>query len=76
MRAIQVQEFGGPEVLVLREVEDPTAAPGQVVVRLAAADVIFLDTLLRGGWGGETFPLDPPYIPGHGWRRDGRVRRR
>ncbi|MFI6426906.1 zinc-binding dehydrogenase [Promicromonospora sp. NPDC050880] len=66
MRAIQVQEFGGPEVLVLREVADPVAGPGQVVVRLAAADVIFLDTLLRGGWGGEIFPLELPYVPGTG----------
>lgn len=66
MRAIQVQEFGGPEVLVQREIADPVAGPGQVVVRLAAADVIFLDTLLRGGWGGEMFPLDPPYVPGFG----------
>lgn len=66
MRAIQVQEFGGPEVLVQREIADPVAGPGQVVVRLVAADVIFLDTLLRGGWGGEVFPIEPPYVPGMG----------
>lgn len=66
MQAIQVQEFGGPEVLVAREVADPVAGSGQVVVRLAAADVIFLDTLLRGGWGGDFFPLEPPYVPGVG----------
>lgn len=66
MRAIQVQEFGGPEVLVPRDVEDPVAGPGQVLVRLVAADVIFLDTLLRGGWGGDMFPLEPPYVPGTG----------
>ncbi|MFD6448479.1 zinc-binding dehydrogenase [Promicromonospora sp. NPDC060204] len=66
MRAIEVHEFGGPEVLVARDVPDPVAGPGQVVVRLVAADVIFLDTLLRGGWGGEIFPLRPPYVPGTG----------
>lgn len=66
MRAIEVREFGGPEVLVAREVPDPVAGPGQVVVALAAADVIYLDTLLRGGWGGEHFPLRPPYVPGGG----------
>ncbi|MFI2488503.1 zinc-binding dehydrogenase [Promicromonospora kroppenstedtii] len=66
MRAIEVHEFGGPEVLVAREVPDPVAEPGQVVVRLVAADVIFLDTLLRGGWGGEIFPLRLPYVPGTG----------
>jgi NADPH:quinone reductase len=66
MRAIQVQQFGGPEVLVAREAPDPVAGPGQVVVAVAAADVIYLDTLLRGGWGGEVFPLQPPYVPGGG----------
>jgi NADPH2:quinone reductase len=66
MQAIQVREFGGPEVLVAREVADPVAGPGQVVVRLVAADVLFLDTLLRGGKGGEIFPVEPPYVPGAG----------
>ncbi|MGW1713645.1 zinc-binding dehydrogenase [Streptomyces sp. NPDC002156] len=66
MRAIQVREFGGPEVLVPEEIPDPVAGPGQVVVRLAAADVIYLDTLLRGGWGKEFFPLRLPYVPGGG----------
>lgn len=49
MRAIQVGEFGGPEVLGIAEVPDPVPGPGQVVVGMAVADVIFLDTLLRGG---------------------------
>lgn len=66
MRAIQVSEFGGPEVLVPAEVPDPVAGAGQVVVGMAVADVIFLDTLLRGGWGGEYFPIQPPYVPGGG----------
>src|SRR5688500_16351068 len=66
MHAIEVREFGGPEVLIARELPDPVAGPGQVVVGLAAADVIYLDTLLRGGWGGEHFPISPPYVPGGG----------
>ena len=66
MRAIQVREFGGPDVLVPEEVPDPVAGPGQVVVGLAVADVIYLDTLLRGGWGREFFPRQPPYVPGGG----------
>ncbi|MEU9606633.1 zinc-binding dehydrogenase [Streptomyces sp. NPDC048057] len=66
MRAIQVAEFGGPEVLTVAEVADPVAGPGQVVVGMAAADVIYLDTLLRAGWGGDYFPLEPPYVPGGG----------
>ncbi|MGC5016152.1 zinc-binding dehydrogenase [Streptosporangium sp. DT93] len=66
MRAIQVREFGGPEVLVPVEIPDPVAGPGQVVVGLEAADVIYLDTLLRGGWGQDFFPRTLPYVPGHG----------
>lgn len=66
MRAIQVQKFGGPEVLVPADLPEPVAGPGQVVVGLAAADVIYLDTLLRTGWGGEFFPLQLPYVPGGG----------
>ncbi|MFI6513137.1 zinc-binding dehydrogenase [Streptosporangium sp. NPDC050855] len=66
MRAIQVREFGDPEVLVLEEVPEPVAGPGQVVVALEAADVIYLDTLLRGGWGQDFFPRTLPYVPGHG----------
>ncbi|WP_425415314.1 zinc-binding dehydrogenase [Pseudonocardia acaciae] len=66
VRAVRVREFGGPEVLVAEEVADPVAGPGQVVVGMAAADVIYLDTLLRGGWGGDYFPLEPPYVPGGG----------
>lgn len=66
MRAIQIREFGGPEVLVPAELPEPVAGPGQAVVGLAAADVIYLDTLLRSGWGGEFFPTRTPYVPGHG----------
>jgi NADPH2:quinone reductase len=33
---------------------------------MAAADVIFLDTLLRGGWGQDFFPRTLPYVPGGG----------
>lgn len=66
VRAVRVHEFGGPEVLVAEEVPEPVAGAGQVVVGMDAIDVIFLDTLLRSGWGLEFFPLHPPYIPGGG----------
>jgi len=66
MRAVRVHEFGGPEVLRVDEIPEPVAGPGQVVVGLAVADVIFLDTLLRSGWGVEFFPRHPPYVPGGG----------
>jgi NADPH2:quinone reductase len=66
MRAVEVTRFGGPEVLVVREVPDPVAGPGQAVVDVAAADVLFVDARIRGGWGREWFRVEPPYVPGNG----------
>lgn len=64
MRAVQVKEFGGPEVLELRDLPAPQPGPGEVVVDVEVADVMFLDTRLRSGWGQDYFPLSLPYVPG------------
>ncbi|MDO3648611.1 zinc-binding dehydrogenase [Nocardia mangyaensis] len=64
MRAVQVKEFGGPEVLEVLEVAAPQPGSGEVVVDVEVADVMFLDTRLRGGWGQDFFPLTLPYVPG------------
>ncbi|ADH68522.1 MULTISPECIES: zinc-binding dehydrogenase [Nocardiopsis] len=66
MRAVQVEEFGGPEVLVVRDLPEPEVGPGQALVEVAAANVMYLDTLVRGGWGLDYFPVTPPYVPGAG----------
>lgn len=66
MRAIQVASFGGPEVLAVVELPDPVPGPGQVVVGMAAADVIFLDTILRSGRDQDYFAQPLPYVPGTG----------
>ena len=62
MKAIQVHEFGGPEVLKLEEAPDPTPGPGQVVVRIHAAGVNPVDTYVRAGSHAVRPPL--PYTPG------------
>ena len=62
MKAIQVHEFGGPEVLKLEDVPDPTPAPGQVVVQIHAAGVNPVDTYVRAGRYAVQPPL--PYTPG------------
>ena len=49
MRAVVVQDPGGPEVLVVREVPEPVAGPGEVVVQVAAAGVNRADLLQRQG---------------------------
>jgi len=51
---------------VTSEAPDPVAGPGQVVVDVSVAPVLFVDTQIRRGWGGEWFTVKPPYVPGVG----------
>jgi len=44
MRAIQITEFGGPEVLTLTELPDPVAPDGFVLVEVDTAGVNYADT--------------------------------
>jgi len=62
MKAIRVHEFGGPDVLKLEEVPNPSAAPGQIVVGVKAAGVNPVDTYIRAGT--YTFKPSLPYTPG------------
>ncbi|MFC4854124.1 zinc-binding dehydrogenase [Actinophytocola glycyrrhizae] len=66
MRIVEVTEHGGPEVLAVRAVPDPVAGADQVVVGVAAVDVLFVDTRIRAGWGKEWFRVEAPYVPGNG----------
>ncbi len=47
MRAIQIEEFGGPEVLRLVDLPVPVPAPGEVLIEVARAGVNFADTHRR-----------------------------
>jgi NADPH2:quinone reductase len=60
MRAIVIEEHGGPEVLRLAEWPDPQAGPGQVVVQVAAAGVNYIDIYQRTG----VYPVPVPFVPG------------
>ncbi len=44
MKAIQIDQFGGPEVMEYREVDDPVAGDGEVVVEVSRAGINFADT--------------------------------
>jgi NADPH2:quinone reductase len=59
MRAIRVGEHGGPEVLVLEEVEDPRPAAGQVLVGLHTAGVNMIDVQQRSGGYSVSLPFTP-----------------
>jgi len=62
MRAIFCEQLGGPEQLVLREVESPTPGPGEVKVGLRARGVSFVDVLMIAGQ--YQTKRDLPFIPG------------
>lgn len=49
MRAIEVREFGGPEVLVLGERPVPVPGPGEVLIKVVAAGVNRPDVIQRYG---------------------------
>jgi NADPH2:quinone reductase len=61
MRAIVVNEIGGPEVLAAVEHPDPEPGPGEVVALTAAAGVNFIDIYRRSG----VYHQPLPYVPGH-----------
>ncbi len=61
MRCIVVREHGGFDRLLLEQRPVPTPGPGQVRVRVQAIGLNHLDTWVRRGVPGHTFPL--PLIP-------------
>jgi NADPH:quinone reductase-like Zn-dependent oxidoreductase len=62
MRAVQVDAWGDATCLRLREVTRPRPAPGQVLVRIAAASVNAVDRRVREGYLSDRLPL--PYTAG------------
>lgn len=62
MRAALVENFGPPKSLVIGEVADPIAGPGEVLVEVAAAGVNFADVLVVAG----SYQILPelPFSPG------------
>jgi len=60
MRAIQIRKTGGPEVLQLVDLPKPEPKAGEVLVKIEAAGVNFIDTYLREG----RYPAPLPFIPG------------
>lgn len=65
MQAVVIEEFGGPDVLRLREVPDPVPGPGEVLVEVAYAGITFVETQVRAGRGPAGRPA-LPRVPGNG----------
>jgi NADPH2:quinone reductase len=61
MRAVQIREFGGPEVLELVDLPIPDPAAGEVLLKVTAAGVNFADTHQRGNQyvAEQTLPMIP-----------------
>ncbi|MDJ0317681.1 quinone oxidoreductase family protein [Arthrobacter antibioticus] len=58
--AILAQAPGGPEVLKLTQVPMPVPGPGELLVKIAAVGVNFIESYQREG----IYPVDFPFIPG------------
>ncbi len=56
MKAIQVHQYGEPDVLQIQELPDPIAGPGQIVLKVHAAGVNPVEVYRRAG--------KPPYNKG------------
>ena len=60
MRAIEVAEIGGPEVLSYVERPQPSPGPGEVLIKAEAIGVNFIETYFRSG----AYPRDLPFVLG------------
>ncbi|MBI4514185.1 MAG: quinone oxidoreductase [Gemmatimonadetes bacterium] len=60
MKAIRVHAYGGPEVLSREDIPTPAPGDGEVLVRIEAAGVNFIDVYHRTG----LYPLSLPFTPG------------
>jgi NADPH2:quinone reductase len=60
MRAVEVAETGGPEVLQYVAKPEPTPGPGEVLIKADAIGVNYIDTYFRSG----QYPRELPFVVG------------
>ena len=60
MKAVRFDQYGGVDVLEVREVEDPVAAPGQALVAVKAAGINPGEISIRDGRLHERWPASFP----------------
>ena len=59
MKAIQINQTGGPEVLEMAELPIPQPGPGQVLIRIEAIGVNFIEVYFRKGVYKAALPMTP-----------------
>ena len=60
MKVNRFHQHGGPEVLVYEEVDEPTPAAGEALIKIEAIGLNYIDTYHREG----LYPVELPCIPG------------
>ena len=60
MKAIQVAQTGGPEMLTLVDLPVPKPKPNEALVKIEASGVNFIDVYFREG----RYPAELPFING------------
>lgn len=63
MKAVRFHEVGGPEVLRIEQIDQPTPAAGQVRLRVAASAFNAADNGMRAGF--LPIPVKLPHVPGY-----------
>ncbi|WP_030378266.1 MULTISPECIES: NADP-dependent oxidoreductase [unclassified Streptomyces] len=64
MRAARYHDYGPADVLVIEDVPQPHAGPGEIRIQVTAASVNPVDWKLRSGGVRAQFPVDFPAVPG------------
>ncbi|MCL5279672.1 MAG: medium chain dehydrogenase/reductase family protein [Planctomycetes bacterium] len=64
-RVVQVRQFGGPEGLEVADAPLPTAAPGEVRVRVLASGLEYTDVVIRRHLYPQTMRRRPPFVMGY-----------
>ncbi len=59
MKAIELTETGGPEVMHLREIPTPIPQESEVLIRVAVTGVNFIDLYVQEGRYGNELPFTP-----------------
>ncbi len=64
MKAVRYDAYGDPQVMRYEDAAQPHAAPGQVLIQVAATSFNAVDASIRAGYLQQQFPVRFPHTPG------------